>query len=116
MAALKRRSRRRDPSLAQRTPPVPRQLDVQAASMELRGPGASGTHRRVRQLVVRGREEVRRRELLPGSDSLAWGSRVMPRIEIPGGPGGDPAMVWSLRPEMAGMVDRMIQTAYQRSK
>src|SRR5262249_26360415 len=25
-------------------------------------------------------------------------------------------MVWSLRPEMAGMVDRMIQTAYQRSK
>ncbi len=25
-------------------------------------------------------------------------------------------MVWSLRPEMAGMVDRMISTAYQRSK
>ena len=25
-------------------------------------------------------------------------------------------MVWSLRPEMAGMVDRMIATAYQRSK
>ncbi len=25
-------------------------------------------------------------------------------------------MVWSLRPEMAGMVDRMITTAYQRSK
>ena len=24
-------------------------------------------------------------------------------------------MVWSLRPEMAGMVDRMISTAYQRS-
>ena len=24
-------------------------------------------------------------------------------------------MVWSLRPEMAGMVDRMITTAYQRS-
>jgi len=24
-------------------------------------------------------------------------------------------MVWSLRPEMAGMVDRMIQTAYRRS-
>ena len=39
----------------------------------------------------------------------------MPRIEIPEGPGGDPVMVWSLRPEMAGMVDRMIQTAYQRS-
>ncbi len=25
-------------------------------------------------------------------------------------------MVWSLRPEMAGMVDRMISTAYQRSQ
>ena len=24
-------------------------------------------------------------------------------------------MVWSLRPEMAGMVDRMISTAYKRS-
>jgi AhpD family alkylhydroperoxidase len=40
----------------------------------------------------------------------------MPRIEIPEGPGGDNAMVWTLRPEMAGMVDRMITTAYQRSK
>src|SRR3954468_24309961 len=40
----------------------------------------------------------------------------MARIEIPDGPGGDPAMVWTLRPEMAGMVDRMIATAYQRSK
>jgi AhpD family alkylhydroperoxidase len=37
------------------------------------------------------------------------------RIDIPDGPGGDAAMVWSLRPEMAGMVDRMIATAYQRS-
>jgi len=37
------------------------------------------------------------------------------RINIPDGPGGDAAMVWSLRPEMAGMVDRMIATAYQRS-
>src|SRR3954451_15169766 len=40
----------------------------------------------------------------------------MARIDIPDGPGGDGAMVWSLRPEMAGMVDRMITTAYQRSK
>ena len=40
----------------------------------------------------------------------------MARIDIPEGPGGDAAMVWSLRPEMAGMVDRMIKTAYQRSK
>jgi AhpD family alkylhydroperoxidase len=39
----------------------------------------------------------------------------MARIDIPDGPGGDAAMVWSLRPEMAGMVDRMIKTAYQRS-
>jgi len=38
------------------------------------------------------------------------------RINIPDGPGGDAAMVWSLRPEMAAMVDRMITTAYQRSK
>jgi alkylhydroperoxidase family enzyme len=37
------------------------------------------------------------------------------RIDIPDGPGGDAAMVWSLRPEMAGMVDRMITTAYRRS-
>jgi AhpD family alkylhydroperoxidase len=37
------------------------------------------------------------------------------RIEVPDGPGGDAAMVWTLRPEMAGMVDRMIATAYQRS-
>jgi alkylhydroperoxidase family enzyme len=40
----------------------------------------------------------------------------MARIDIPDGPGGDGAMVWSLRPEMAGMVDRMITTAYQKSK
>jgi AhpD family alkylhydroperoxidase len=39
----------------------------------------------------------------------------MARIDVPDGPGGDAAMVWSLRPEMAGMVERMIATAYQRS-
>jgi AhpD family alkylhydroperoxidase len=39
----------------------------------------------------------------------------MARISIPDGPGGDAAMVWTLRPEMAGMVERMITTAYQRS-
>jgi AhpD family alkylhydroperoxidase len=39
----------------------------------------------------------------------------MARIDVPEGPGGEPAMVWSLRPEMAGMVDRMIATAYRRS-
>jgi AhpD family alkylhydroperoxidase len=39
----------------------------------------------------------------------------MARIDVPDGPGGDAAMVWTLRPEMAGMVDRMITTTYQRS-
>ena len=39
----------------------------------------------------------------------------MARIEIPEGPGGDGAMVWTLRPEMAGMVQKMITTAYQSS-
>ena len=39
----------------------------------------------------------------------------MARIDVPDGPGGDAAMVWSLRPEMAGMVDRMIATAYGKS-
>jgi AhpD family alkylhydroperoxidase len=38
------------------------------------------------------------------------------RIEVPDGPGGDAAMIWTLRPEMAGMVDKMITTAYQRSR
>jgi AhpD family alkylhydroperoxidase len=42
--------------------------------------------------------------------------RRVARIDVPHGPGGDAAMVWSLWPEMAGMVDRMIITAYQRSK
>jgi AhpD family alkylhydroperoxidase len=44
--------------------------------------------------------------------SIAWG---MARIDVPKGPGGDAAMVWSLRPEMAGMVNRMIATAYEHS-
>lgn len=39
----------------------------------------------------------------------------MARIDVPEGRGGDAAMVWSLRPEMTGMVERMIATAYQRS-
>ncbi|HXY93665.1 MAG TPA: carboxymuconolactone decarboxylase family protein [Acidimicrobiia bacterium] len=40
----------------------------------------------------------------------------MARIDVPEGPGGDAAMVWTLRPEMAGMVGKMITTAYQASK
>jgi AhpD family alkylhydroperoxidase len=39
----------------------------------------------------------------------------VPRIRVPEGPGGDAAMVWTLRPEMAGVVDRMVTTAYERS-
>jgi alkylhydroperoxidase family enzyme len=39
----------------------------------------------------------------------------MARIDVPDGPGGDAAMVWTLRPEMAGMVERMISTTYGRS-
>lgn len=39
----------------------------------------------------------------------------MARIDVPEGPGGDAAMIWTLRPEMAGMVDRMITTVYGRS-
>jgi AhpD family alkylhydroperoxidase len=39
----------------------------------------------------------------------------MPRIDVPDGPGGDAAMIWTLRPEMAGMVERMIGTVYGRS-
>jgi alkylhydroperoxidase family enzyme len=40
----------------------------------------------------------------------------MARLDIPEGPGGDAAMIWTLRPEMSGMVDRMIRGAYQQSK
>ena len=90
--------------------PPARQLDVQAPGVELRRPDAPGSYRRVRQLVVRGHQGARRRELLPRGDP------VVARIDVPDGPGGDAAMVWSLRPEMAGMVDRMIRTAYQRSR
>jgi AhpD family alkylhydroperoxidase len=36
-------------------------------------------------------------------------------LAVPDGPGGEAAMIWTLRPEMAGMVDRMIRGAYQQS-
>jgi alkylhydroperoxidase family enzyme len=39
----------------------------------------------------------------------------MARLEIPDGPGGEAAMVWSLRPQLGGMVERMIHGAYQQS-
>jgi AhpD family alkylhydroperoxidase len=37
------------------------------------------------------------------------------RIEVPDGPGGDAAMVWTLRPEMGALVERMVSAAYQQS-
>ena len=39
----------------------------------------------------------------------------MARIGIPSGPGGEASMIWTLRPEMGSMVERMISTVYQRS-
>lgn len=39
----------------------------------------------------------------------------MARIDVPDGPGGEAAMIWSLRPELGGMVDRMIRGAYEQS-
>jgi AhpD family alkylhydroperoxidase len=42
------------------------------------------------------------------------GSR-MARVDVPDGPGGEAAMIWTLRPELGGMVERMIRGAYQQS-
>ncbi len=39
----------------------------------------------------------------------------MARLDVPDGPGGEAAMIWTLRPQLAGMVERMIQGAYQQS-
>src|ERR1700682_2148365 len=39
----------------------------------------------------------------------------MARLEVPDGPGGEAAMIWTLRPELGGMVERMIRGAYQES-
>ena len=39
----------------------------------------------------------------------------MARVNVPDGPGGDAAMIWTLRPELAGMVNRMIRGAYEQS-
>ena len=39
----------------------------------------------------------------------------MARIDVPEGPGGDAAMIWTLRPEMSGMVEQMIGTVYGKS-
>ncbi len=39
----------------------------------------------------------------------------MARVDVPDGPGGEAAMIWTLRPELGGMVERMIRGAYQDS-
>jgi AhpD family alkylhydroperoxidase len=39
----------------------------------------------------------------------------MARLNVPDGPGGEAAMIWTLRPELGGMVERMIRGAYQES-
>ena len=39
----------------------------------------------------------------------------MARLNVPDGPGGEAAMIWTLRPELGAMVERMIRGAYQDS-
>lgn len=39
----------------------------------------------------------------------------MARIDVPDGPGGEPAMIWTLRPQLGDMVERMIRGAYEQS-
>ena len=36
----------------------------------------------------------------------------MARLDVPDGPGGEAAMIWALRPQLGGMVERMIRGAY----
>jgi alkylhydroperoxidase family enzyme len=39
----------------------------------------------------------------------------MARLDVPDGPGGETAMIWTLRPDRGAMVERMIRGAYQQS-
>ena len=39
----------------------------------------------------------------------------MARLDVPEGPGGEAAMIWTLRPELGAMVQRMIHGAYEQS-
>ena len=39
----------------------------------------------------------------------------MARLNVPDGPGGEATMIWTLRPPLGGMVERMIRGAYQQS-
>src|SRR5271166_3407030 len=57
----------------------------------------------------------RRSGLLNGylySPRRSW---LMARLDVPDGPGGEAAMIWTLRPQLGGMVERMIRGAYQQS-
>ena len=40
----------------------------------------------------------------------------MARIDIPAGEGGDPVMVWTLRPEMGEAIGELVDAAYKRSR
>ena len=42
-------------------------------------------------------------------------SALVARITVPEGPGGDAAMVWTLRPEMGRMVEQMVNGVYHHS-
>jgi AhpD family alkylhydroperoxidase len=44
-----------------------------------------------------------------------WFARFMARLDVPDGPGGEAAMIWTLRPQLGDMVERMIRGAYQQS-
>jgi hypothetical protein len=37
----------------------------------------------------------------------------MARLDVPDGPGGEAAMLWTLRPQPGGIVERMIRGAYR---
>lgn len=39
----------------------------------------------------------------------------MSKLDVPDGPGGEAAMIWTLRPQLGGMVERMIHGAYRQS-
>jgi AhpD family alkylhydroperoxidase len=39
----------------------------------------------------------------------------MAKLDVPHGPGGEAAMIWTLRPELGEMVQRMIRGAYEES-
>ncbi len=39
----------------------------------------------------------------------------MARLHVPDGPRGEAAMIWTLRPQLGGMVERMIRGAYEQS-